>query len=1145
MELSLSRLRRVAPACLVPAFLFSLAPGIAQAQAAPAPASKPSPAVLAQYDKNKNGILDADELAAMQADERKAVRTPTEAAPATDSEIVQLSPFEVNGGEDKGYYSSNAMSGTRLNSKLEDIASSVSVVTKQQLLDTAALDLNDIFVNEVGTEGTQQYTDLTSDGRGDYDNVAGNPTGANRVRGLAQATIAVGGFTASSSIPVDVYNIDAVEITRGPNSTIAGLGDAGGTVNLRLAKANLRRESSNLQVRADDWGGYRASVDFNRPIIRDRLAVRASAMYEEKTWVRKPSVDRTNRQQIQVSIRPFKDTMINASYERFHEYANRANSIMPREFVSNWRAQGRPSYDPTTGIFTVNGAPWSTQVNSSGVVVPLTTLATVPAGIAKLGSANIRNIEFIDDGRVQFLVKGGANSANAIPQLLQSAGPIETRPLWKLPGTNKSDIYDWEHINLAAPNYETNRADIFNVSLQQTIFRTDMNSLFFEGAWRREDQYNYRRMFIAQQDGVGNTIVVDVNEKLLDGRPNPFFGRPYIGGVNPQVNVRPTFNDNYRAQLAYEVDFRRQKNLLKWLGMHRLNGYGEYRLNLGAPSSLRYHDTIIDNPLWVGTLTPTSNITNSNGLLTYPMFFLGGKDQGVQYANTGATNWNGVQKAANYTGTTLTTTSPWQTDQNVTIKEVYFALGMQKKKVRTVGGSLQSYLLGERIIPTFGQRRDRVYTEGNLGLPLDGSGLFDLTNLYNFGGGKRWYWGETKTKGVVVKPFRGWRWVESASNSSGLARWGGQALRGMTVFYNKSDSFQPQDTAYNVFLEALPNPTGRSEEYGFSFNLFDDKFNVRLAHQQTTQFHTRSGIGVIATRAMSIDFDIPGQNQKFDLYTAAIDWEAALHPDFTLEQQQDAAAKRIGYTPEFIASASGKSIGDVNDALSRGWELELQFNPTKYWTVRMTGNKQEAIDSNMSLYIQEYINQRLPTWTTIRSPIDDSLWWTTFVGSGANDSPETYFTNLVQANLNLQITTQGKKKPQTREYRTSIITKYQLIGLGTSNRFLNSSSIGGTFRWSSKGAIGYYAAAPDSDGVIRQLDKTKPIYDNPQGNLDLMYSYSTKMFSNRVRASFQLNVRNVTENGRVKGVAVNPDGQFWQYRIIDPRQFILSASFDL
>ena len=35
------------------------------------------------------------------------------------------------------------------------------------------------------------------------------------------------------------------------------------------------------------------------------------------------------------------------------------------------------------------------------------------------------------------------------------------------------------------------------------------------------------------------------------------------------------------------------------------------------------------------------------------------------------------------------------------------------------------------------------------------------------------------------------------------------------------------------------------------------------------------------------------------------------------------------------------------------------------------------------------------------------------------------------------------------------------------------------------------------------------------------------------------------ENGRLQAITVNPDGQPSSYRIIDPRQFILTATFDL
>lgn len=42
----------------------------------------------------------------------------------------------------------------------------------------------------------------------------------------------------------------------------------------------------------------------------------------------------------------------------------------------------------------------------------------------------------------------------------------------------------------------------------------------------------------------------------------------------------------------------------------------------------------------------------------------------------------------------------------------------------------------------------------------------------------------------------------------------------------------------------------------------------------------------------------------------------------------------------------------------------------------------------------------------------------------------------------------------------------------------------------------------------------------------------------------QLNVKNALEDGRLQSIAVNPDGSAYAYRIIDPRQFIFSVSFE-
>ncbi len=87
---------------------------------------------------------------------------PTESVATQSQDVVTLTPFEVASEKDSGYYASNTMAGTRINSKVEDLGASITVVTRQQLLDTASTDINDIFRYESNTEGTYDFTSQLS-----------------------------------------------------------------------------------------------------------------------------------------------------------------------------------------------------------------------------------------------------------------------------------------------------------------------------------------------------------------------------------------------------------------------------------------------------------------------------------------------------------------------------------------------------------------------------------------------------------------------------------------------------------------------------------------------------------------------------------------------------------------------------------------------------------------------------------------------------------------------------------------------------------------------------------------------------------------------------------------------------------------------
>ena len=127
-----------------------------------------------------------------------------------------------------------------------------------------------------------------------------------------------------------------------------------------------------------------------------------------------------------------------------------------------------------------------------------------------------------------------------------------------------------------------------------------------------------------------------------------------------------------------------------------------------------------------------------------------------------------------------------------------------------------------------------------------------------------------------------------------------------------------------------------------------------------------------------------------------------------------------------------------------------------------------------------------------------------------------------------------------REWRWNAITNYTF----TEGR-LKALSVGGALRWQDKGGIGFLGKPPEADGVIRELDGSKPVYDKARLAVDLSAAYRLRFVRDRVRVRVQLNVRNVFENGGLQPVGVNPDGVPFAYRIVDPRQFILSTTFDL
>ena len=380
------------------------------------------------------------------------------------------------------------------------------------------------------------------------------------------------------------------------------------------------------------------------------------------------------------------------------------------------------------------------------------------------------------------------------------------------------------------------------------------------------------------------------------------------------------------------------------------------------------------------------------------------------------------------------------------------------------------------------------------------------------------------------------------------------ALRGLSLTYNRSDSFRPQDPKISLFQNPLPNPSGRTTEKGFGLNMLDGRLVVRFNRSDTRQLNKSGGdAGTIASRVTRIDVS---SNGAYLLATQATAWVTAQNPSWTSAQVSTEVARQIGLSTDLqntlVQEFNAGTLSSTQDVVAKVDELEVNFNPSRFWTIAASATSTQSFNSNVSNDINDWIAQRLPIWTTIKDPrgpdhvlgtADDApvLWWNTSYG-GSQTAAQNY-ASFIQTPFSVVRAQEGKTNPQIRRYAAKVSSNFQLAGI-TEHRILKRFNVGGALRWEDKGAIGYYGLQK-LPAVITDLDPNNPIYDKAHYYVDAFIGYRTKIWGDKIGANFQLNVRNLQENGRLQAIGAFPDGTPNAYRIVDPRQFIVQATFDL
>ncbi len=177
------------------------------------------------------------------------------------AEAATLDPIRVQGAtEASGYVADLSSAGTKMDARLLETPQSVSVVTRQQMDDQATQNVRQALRYTPGL--TAEYRGA---GGSRYDTVIyrGFGGGINYDYSYQDGMRLLG---ANYAIPqIDTYNLERIEVLRGPSSVLYGQGTPGGLVNL-VSKKPTDTPLREIELQAGSHDFAQAGFDFGGPV---------------------------------------------------------------------------------------------------------------------------------------------------------------------------------------------------------------------------------------------------------------------------------------------------------------------------------------------------------------------------------------------------------------------------------------------------------------------------------------------------------------------------------------------------------------------------------------------------------------------------------------------------------------------------------------------------------------------------------------------------------------------------------------------------------------------------------------------------------------------------------------------------------------
>jgi outer membrane receptor protein involved in Fe transport len=683
-----------------------------------------------------------------------------------------------------------------MNTNLIHTPASISVLTKEFLDDIGAENVMDMLKFAMSTEherndpagGVQQAFDVRATIRGFTESVISRDYLPNMVEGR--------GILAS-----DRFNVDRADVSRGPNSILFGAGRPGGALNLTSKRAVLNGRQKSVTLIAGNYDKLRGEFDFAVPLVKDKLALRANGVWEDREGWFEFEMLRQQGLALAGTYQPFKHTQIRAGVERMVRDQVMGGNFPHADFgYSRWVKGGSP-LAPNPLLPGTNPAPTLLRSLNTQQVVFAPQIRAQPYRLSTIGADLRPDLP-------------GTQGSGFWETISGATAPI---------GNTVDDPYYGQVIPANAYLGGPGRNANYNYTIYSIFLDQRVGDVNFEFGYNRT---NYRRGFTqAQANAIGDPNPVLPGAYYADGdssvaggrppgtllpdiaRPNPFVGLPYVQGQVTQQQFDQR-SESLRASVGYELDLTKRGS---WWGRHSLAGSWQHNENLFG------NGTMAEYNIAPGNAQPIDSATNIIFRRTYLDFWSPGGTHGA------LDPWaNPIPEAPGMKAAFIWNNSyPWN--------ETISSSGML---------AAQSRFAGDRLVLTAGYRREQI---DNNNASLGGERLANSTNLwttrpYLFDDATAAsYSGDTMTFGAVVMPLP---WL-------GLS-------------YNQSESVFPQSNFTDLLDRLLVPSRGEGRDLGLRLNLLGGRLYVVATTYRNTgydQFHdvtsnTVRGQGVPALNAV-------------------------------------------------------------------------------------------------------------------------------------------------------------------------------------------------------------------------------------------------------------------------------------------------------